>query len=56
MQFLVMPFCSRYMEEAKLTCNETFIDAQAHDQAVRSMVWSYNENWMVTGDDGRSIK
>lgn len=29
---------------------------QAHDQAIRSMVWSYNENWMVSGDDGGSIK
>ncbi|KAK6119218.1 hypothetical protein DH2020_047033 [Rehmannia glutinosa] len=29
---------------------------QAHEQAVRSMIWSYNENWMVTGDDGGSIK
>uniref|UniRef100_A0A5B7AA63 Uncharacterized protein n=1 Tax=Davidia involucrata TaxID=16924 RepID=A0A5B7AA63_DAVIN len=29
---------------------------QAHDQAIRLMVWSYNENWMVTGDDGGSIK
>ncbi|KAJ8438778.1 hypothetical protein Cgig2_009896 [Carnegiea gigantea] len=29
---------------------------QAHEQAVRSMVWSHNENWMVTGDDGGSIK
>ncbi|KAK9154693.1 hypothetical protein Sjap_002173 [Stephania japonica] len=29
---------------------------QAHDQAIRSMVWSHNENWMVTGDDGGSIK
>jgi hypothetical protein len=23
---------------------------------VRSMVWSNNENWMVTGDDGGAIK
>lgn len=29
---------------------------QAHDQAIRSMVWSHNENWMVSGDDGGSIK
>jgi hypothetical protein len=29
---------------------------QAHDQAVRSMMWSHNENWMVTGDDGGCIK
>jgi hypothetical protein len=29
---------------------------QAHDQAVRSMIWSHNENWMVTGDDGGCIK
>ena len=32
------------------------LDKQAHDQAVRSMVWSNNENWMVTGDDGGAIK
>ncbi|CAM6116049.1 unnamed protein product [Calypogeia fissa] len=29
---------------------------QAHDLAVRSMVWSHNENWMVTGGDGGCIK
>ncbi|KAH9548884.1 hypothetical protein CY35_11G110400 [Sphagnum magellanicum] len=29
---------------------------QAHAQAVRSMIWSHNENWMVTGDDGGCIK
>jgi polyadenylation factor subunit 2 len=29
---------------------------QAHDAPVRSMVWSHNENWMVTGDDGGAIK
>jgi len=31
-------------------------DNQAHDLPVRSMVWSHNENWMVTGDDGGAIK
>lgn len=31
-------------------------EEQAHDLAVRSMVWSHNENWMVTGDDGGCIK
>ena len=29
---------------------------QAHDQAIQSMVWSHNENWMVTSDDGGFIK
>jgi len=29
---------------------------QAHDQAIRSMVWSHNDNWMVSGDDGGAIK
>ncbi|XP_042504090.1 uncharacterized protein LOC122081162 isoform X1 [Macadamia integrifolia] len=29
---------------------------QAHDQAIRSMGWSHDENWMVSGDDGGSIK
>ncbi|KAF2323757.1 hypothetical protein GH714_036840 [Hevea brasiliensis] len=28
---------------------------QAHDQAIRSMVWSHNDNWMVSGDDGASV-
>lgn len=51
-----MPFvCPPYVKEAKLIYLAS-IDVQAHDQAVRSMVWSYNENWMVTGDDGGSIK
>lgn len=29
---------------------------QAHDTAVRAMVWSHNENWMVTGDHGGTVK
>lgn len=29
---------------------------QAHDVAVRSMTWSYNGNWLITGDDGGCIK
>eukprot|EP01126_Amoeba_proteus_P027460 TRINITY_DN2726_c0_g1_i14.p1 TRINITY_DN2726_c0_g1~~TRINITY_DN2726_c0_g1_i14.p1 ORF type:complete len:149 (-),score=7.78 TRINITY_DN2726_c0_g1_i14:148-594(-) len=29
---------------------------QAHDTAVRAMVWSHNENWMVTADHGGEIK
>lgn len=29
---------------------------EAHDQAIRSMVWSHNDNWMVSGDDGGAIK
>ncbi|KAF2077962.1 hypothetical protein CYY_000762 [Polysphondylium violaceum] len=29
---------------------------QAHDTAVRAMVWSHNEDWMVSGDDGGLIK
>ncbi|CAK9865611.1 unnamed protein product [Sphagnum jensenii] len=29
---------------------------QARDQAVQSMIWSHNKNWMVTGDDGGCIK
>ncbi|GKV12515.1 hypothetical protein SLEP1_g23646 [Rubroshorea leprosula] len=29
---------------------------QAHDQAIRSIIWSYNDNWMVSGDDQGSIR
>eukprot|EP01133_Synstelium_polycarpum_P005949 gene5949-6889_t len=29
---------------------------QAHDKAVRAITWSHNENWMVSGDDGGTIK
>jgi polyadenylation factor subunit 2 len=29
---------------------------QAHDSPVRSMVWSHNDQWMVTGDHGGYIK
>lgn len=29
---------------------------QAHDTAVRAMIWSHNNNWMVTGDHGGIIK
>jgi polyadenylation factor subunit 2 len=29
---------------------------QAHDNAIRAMTWTHNENWMVTGDHGGEIK
>jgi polyadenylation factor subunit 2 len=29
---------------------------QAHDRAVRSMIWSHNDTYMITGDDGGVIK
>lgn len=29
---------------------------QAHDTAVRAMVWSHNENWMIAGDQSGVIK
>lgn len=29
---------------------------QAHDVPVRTMVWSHNDNWMVTGDHGGYVK
>lgn len=30
--------------------------AQAHDISVRTMVWSHNDSWMVTGDHGGYVK
>ena len=29
---------------------------QAHDSPVRAMVWSHNDQWMVTGDHGGYVK
>jgi polyadenylation factor subunit 2 len=29
---------------------------QAHDSAVRTMIWSHNENWMITGDHDGVVK
>lgn len=29
---------------------------QAHDCPVRTMVWSHNDNWMVTGDHQGNVK
>ncbi|KAI8607518.1 WD40-repeat-containing domain protein [Chytriomyces sp. MP71] len=29
---------------------------QAHDRAVRSMVWSHNDTWLLSGDDSGTIK
>ncbi|XP_030375897.1 pre-mRNA 3' end processing protein WDR33 [Scaptodrosophila lebanonensis] len=29
---------------------------QAHDVSVRTMVWSHNDSWMVTGDHGGYVK
>lgn len=29
---------------------------QAHDVPVRTMVWSHNDNWMVTGDHSGYVK
>lgn len=33
-----------------------FIFQQAHDSSVRTMVWSHNDQWMVTGDTGGFVK
>lgn len=33
-----------------------FILQQAHDSSVRTMVWSHNDQWMVTGDTGGFVK
>jgi hypothetical protein len=44
------------MIEARLMIFVEFFYVQAHDQAIRSMVWSHNDNWMVSGDDGGAIK
>jgi polyadenylation factor subunit 2 len=29
---------------------------QAHNCSVRSMIWSRNEQWMITGDDKGYVK
>nr|CCA25010.1 WD40 repeatcontaining protein putative [Albugo laibachii Nc14] len=29
---------------------------QAHDDAVRAMVWSHNDNWLITADHGGVLK
>lgn len=29
---------------------------KAHDVPVRTMVWSHNDNWMVTGDHSGYVK
>ncbi|KAI9364402.1 WD40-repeat-containing domain protein [Zopfochytrium polystomum] len=29
---------------------------QAHDKAIRSMVWSHNDTWLISGDDSGTIK
>ncbi|CAN8299633.1 unnamed protein product [Cochlearia groenlandica] len=29
---------------------------QAHENPIRSIIWSHNDNWMVSGDDGGTIK
>ena len=29
---------------------------QAHDTAIRALVWSHNENWLISGDDGGTVK
>lgn len=33
-----------------------FLQPKAHDVSVRTMVWSHNDNWMVTGDHGGFVK
>ncbi|KAJ3417587.1 dipeptidase 1 (renal) [Chytridiales sp. JEL 0842] len=29
---------------------------QAHDKAIRSMTWSHNDTWLISGDDSGTIK
>lgn len=33
-----------------------FLCFKAHDSPVRTMVWSHNESWMVTGDHAGYVK
>jgi len=33
-----------------------FVLLQAHDSPVRTMVWSHNDVWMVTGDHAGYVK
>ena len=56
LQVFRITYCWTYYYVGTLTYFLQFSDHQAHDQPVRSMVWSNNENWMVTGDDGGAIK
>lgn len=32
------------------------ISLKAHDSAVRAMIWSHNDQWMVTADHNGFIK
>ena len=34
----------------------TFLHIQAHDSSVRAMVWSHDNNWMITGDHNGYVK
>lgn len=36
--------------------NMYFLCFQAHDSPVRTMVWSHNDSWMVTGDHAGFVK
>ena len=33
-----------------------YMSIQAHNSAVRAMIWSHNEQWMLTGDDKGYVK
>lgn len=35
---------------------EILFSFQAHDTSVRTMVWSHNDSWMVTGDHAGYVK
>lgn len=46
--------CTYALRLCSLPCVRSFV--QAHDCPVRTMVWSHNDNWMVTGDHQGNVK
>lgn len=40
----------------KIVFFQNHFSFQAHDTAVRSMIWSHNDHWMLTADHGGYVK
>ena len=55
-----MPICTRILKKGRVKFqvikHKCIYNLQAHDTSVRCMVWSHNDQWMLTADHGGFVK
>lgn len=53
-KLIIITDCVRLFYSVKLLKERYLL--QAHDSPVRTMVWSHNDSWMITGDHAGYVK